>query len=199
MLLYHLLIDAAHGIIAKTILHICILAVSILVVKRLSRGIQMEFPERVFTEDEVRRARELVEKGYKHRLMITGSKQFKAEVKKALQLIETAGYYDFLRTYIREIQEIEGFSQLHEADVVIWANMQTFVDSVDAASYLVQKAHQMKDYLERRLYYGTGEISAIEKRLEFLGKLKERSSSQEIKRRCEELLKQWADTKMMFP
>ena len=159
----------------------------------------MEFPSRVFTEDEVRQARELVEHGYRHQLKIAGSSKFMREMKKVLKLIETAGYYEFLRTYIREIKEIEGLSQLHEADVVIWANMPMLADSVDAASYIVQKAQQMKDYLEGKLYYGTGEMSAIEKRLEFLAKLKERSQTQEVKRRCEELLKQWEDTKMMFP
>jgi len=159
----------------------------------------VEFPERVFTEEEVKKAKELIEKGYKHRLRIVGSTGFKREIKETLKLIKVAGYYDFLRTYIRQIEEIEGFSQLHEADVVIWANMQMLVDAVDAASYIVQKAQQMKDYLERKLYYGKGEISAIEKRIEFLEKLKEKTNSEDIKKRCEELLKRWADTKMMFP
>jgi len=159
----------------------------------------VEFPERVFTEEEVKRAKELIVKGYKHRLRIVGSPKFKREIEKALKLIKTAGYYDFLRTYIRQIQEIEGFSQLHEADVAIWANMPMLVDTVDAASYIVQKAQQMKDYLEGKLYYGIGEISAIEKRLEFLEKLKEKSNNQDVKKRCEELLKTWSETKMMFP
>jgi len=159
----------------------------------------VEFPERVFTEDEVKTAKELIEKGYKHRLKIVGSPKFKSKIEKTLKLIKTAGYHDFLRTYIRQIQEIEGFSQLHEADVTIWANMPMMADIVDAASYIVQKAQQMKDYLEGKLYYGTGEMSAIEKRLEFLEKLKEKSKNQDVKRRCEELLRQWADTKIMFP
>jgi len=159
----------------------------------------VEFPERVFTEEEVKRARELIEKGYKHRLRIVGSPKFKKEIEKALKLIKTAGYYDFLRTYIRQIEEIEGLSQLHEADVVIWANMPMLVDAVDAASYIVQKAQQMKDYIEGRLYYGVGEMSSIEKRLEFLKKLKEKTNSANVKKRCEELLKRWAETKMMFP
>lgn len=159
----------------------------------------MEFPERVFTEEEVKRAKELIEKGYKHRLRIVGSLGFKREIEKTLKLIKTAGYYDFLCTYIRQIQEIEGFSQLHEADAAIWANMPMLDDTVDAASYIVQKVQQMKDYLEGKLYYGTGEISAIEKRLEFLEKLKEKSKSQDVKKRCEDLLKRWFDTKMMFP
>jgi hypothetical protein len=159
----------------------------------------MEFPERVFTEEEVNQARELVDKGYKHKLHVTGSQEFKKKMTEVLDLIKTAGYYEFLTAYIREIKEIEGLSQLHEADVVIWANMQILVDPVDAASFIVQKSQQMKDYLEGRLYYGTGEMAAIEKRLEFLGKLRERSRSKEIKQKCDELLKQWEDTKMMFP
>lgn len=159
----------------------------------------MEFPERVFTEEEVKRARELIEKGYKHSLKVKGSTAFKREIEKTLKLVKTAGYYDFLRTYIRQIEEIEGFSQLHEADVAIWANMPMLVDAVDAASYIVQKAQQMKDYIDGKLYYGTGEMSAIEKRLEFLEKLKEKSKSHNVKKRCEELLKTWSETKMMFP
>jgi hypothetical protein len=159
----------------------------------------MEFPERVFTEEEVKQAKELIEKGYRHKLLVTGSQGFKKKMTKILDLIKTAGYYEFLTTYIREIKEIEGLSQLHEADVVIWANMQMLVDPVDAASYIVQKTQQMKDYLEGRLYYGAGETTAIQKRLEFLEKLKEKSQSKEVKRRSEDLLKQWEDTKMMFP
>ena len=159
----------------------------------------MEFPERVFTEDEVKQARELIEKGYRHKLQVTGSQEFKKKMTNVLSLTETAGYYEFLTTYIREIKEIEGLSQLHEADVVIWANMQMLVDPIDAASYIVQKVQQMKDYIEGRLYYGAGEMAAIEKRLEFLEKLKENSRSEEVKQRCDELLKQWEDTKMMFP
>lgn len=154
----------------------------------------MEFPERVFTEEEVARARGLIERGYRHNLSVEGSKEFMKKMEKALRLIETAGYYDFLRTYIKQIIEIEGFSQLHEADAAIWANMPMLDDVVDAASYMVQKAHQMKDYIEGRLYYGTGEIAAIEKRLEFLEALKEKSGSAFVRGRCEELLKRWADS-----
>jgi len=159
----------------------------------------LEFPERVFTEDEVKKARELIDKGYKHHLTIKGSAKFKNQLKKALEHIKTAGYYDFLRTYIRQIEEIEGFSQLHEADAAIWANMPMLVDLVDAASYIVQKAQQMKDYIEGRLYYGTGEMAAIEKRLEFLEKLKKQSNSKGVKKRCDLLLKKWSESHMMFP
>lgn len=159
----------------------------------------MEFPERVYTQEEVNTARELIEKGYKHTLSVEGSAQFRDKMAQVLDLIKTAGFYDFLRRYIRQIVEMEGFSQLHEADAAIWANMSMLIDLIDAASYVVQKAQQMKDYLEGNLYYGTGEIAAIEKRLEFIRKLKTESRNEEIQKRCEELLKKWADTKMQFP
>ena len=160
----------------------------------------MTFPERVYTQDEVTKARELIQKGYKHALKIEGDQQFKNKMDQVLDLVKTADYYDFLRTYIRQIVEMEGFSQLHEADAAIWANMSMLsLDPVDAASYVVQKAQQMKDYLEGNLYYGTGEIAAIEKRLEFIKTLKTKSENQKIKQRCEDLLKKWADTKIEFP
>lgn len=159
----------------------------------------MEFPTRVYTQEEVNIARELIQKGYKHTLRIEGTQLFKDKMARVLKLIRAADYYDFLRTYIRQIVEMEGFSQLHEADAAVWANMSTLVDPVDAASYIVQKAQQMRDYLEGNLYYGTGEMAAIEKRLEFINALKTKSSSEEIRKRCEELLKKWADAKMQFP
>jgi len=159
----------------------------------------LEFPKRVYTQEEVNKARELIQKGYKHTLKIEGSPQFKNKMKQVIELIKTADYYDFLRTYIRQIVEMEGFSQLHEADATIWANLSMLIDLVDAASYVMQKAQQMRDYLEGNLYYGTGEMVAIEKRLEFLKTLKVKSNSQEIRKRCEELLKKWAETKMQFP
>jgi len=158
----------------------------------------LEFPDRVYTQEEVEKARALIQKGYMHTLKIQGSPQFKDKMEQVLKLIKTAGYYDFLRTYIREIIEIEGFSQLHEADAVIWANMSMLTDLVDAASYTVQKTQQMKDYLEGNLYYGTGEKTALEKRLEFIKTLMGKSKSVEIQKKCEELLKEWDDAKIQF-
>jgi hypothetical protein len=157
------------------------------------------FPERVYTQEEVDKARELVQKGYKHALVIKGNEQFKDKMQQVMELIRVAGYYDFVRTYLREITEIEGFSQLHESDVALWANMSMLDDVVNAASYVVQKAQQMKDYLDGNLYYGAGEIAAIEKRLEFLKTLQIKSESKEVKARCEQLLKEWADTRLQFP
>jgi hypothetical protein len=164
-----------------------------------SCGSFLAFPERVYTQEEVDKARELVQKGYKHALVTEGSEQFKDKMQQVLELIKTADYYDFVRTYLRGIIEIQGFSQLHESDVALWANMSMLDDVVNAASYVVQKAQQMKDYLDGNLYYGTGEISAIEKRLEFLRTLASRSKSEEVKAKCEQLLKEWADTRLQFP
>jgi len=72
----------------------------------------LDFPKRIYTEEEVKKTRELVEKGYKHSLKSVGSLAFKEKVKQALELVKTAGYYDFLRTYIRTIKEIDGLTQL---------------------------------------------------------------------------------------
>lgn len=145
--------------------------------------------------DEVEKARALTRQGWKHRLKVKGSEEFRQKVKEALELIKTAGYYDFLRTYIRDIVEIEGFSQLREAEVAIWTNREILSDPIDAASFFIQKAQQMKDFLEDKPYYGgQGEISAVNKRLEFLGTLKTKSRQQSIKKRCEEILKNWADS-----
>ena len=145
--------------------------------------------------DEVEKARALIKQGWKHRLRVKGSEKFKQKVKEALRLVKTAGYYDFLRTYIHYIVEIEGFSQLREAEVAIWVNKEILSDPIDAASFFIQKAQQMKDFLEDKPYYGgQGEISAVNKRLEFLETLKTRSRKQNIKKRCEEILKNWADS-----
>ncbi len=140
-----------------------------------------------------------MQKGYKHVLVVQGSPQFKERMNQVIDLVKEAGFYEFLRTYIRGIVEIEGFSQLHEADAALWANMPMMSDLVNAASYVVQKAQQMKDYLEGNLYYEKGEARAIEKRLEFLKVLGSKSESPEIKERCEQLLKEWADTRFQFP
>lgn len=155
----------------------------------------MRYPKRVYTVNEVQKARDLIKQGWKHRLRVKGSQEFRQKTKETIHLVKTAGYYDFLRTYIREIVEIEGFSQLREAEVAIWANKEVLIDPVDAASFLIQKAQQMKDFLENKPYYGgQGEINAVNKRLEFLENLKTKSRQQNIEKRCEELLKNWADS-----
>ncbi|MFB0523279.1 MAG: hypothetical protein ACETV1_05925 [Candidatus Bathyarchaeia archaeon] len=157
----------------------------------------MKFPKRVYTIEEVKKARDAIENGHKHRLTVRGKREFKQKVKAALKLVKAAKYYDFVRTYIRGIQEIDGISQLREAEAAIWANNYVVADPLDAASFIVQKTQQMKDYIEGRLYYEMGEKRAVDKRIEFLKILEKRSRDQTIKERCQEILKRW--TEVPFP
>jgi len=155
----------------------------------------LEFPKRIYTTAEVKKAGELVKKGYKHRLRIKGSLIFKQKVKQTLKLVKTAGYYDFLRTYIRSIVEIDGFTQLREADAAIWANKYALENPVDAASLFVQKANHMKEYLEGKLYFGgAAETRSVQKRIEFLKVLKKKSRKIEVKEECERLLRSWSES-----
>jgi len=155
----------------------------------------MKFPERVYTKEEVEMARKAIESGHIHRLRIKGSKEFKQKVRTALKLIKTTKQYNFLRTYIREIKEINGLTQLREAEAAIWANKYAVKDPVDAASLFIQKAYQMKEYIEGKLYYGgEAEHRTTQKRIEFLEKLKKKTRKKEIRKRCEEILKAWEES-----
>ena len=153
----------------------------------------MNFPKRVYTVEEVRKARALIEKGYKHDLRVDGSSDFVGKVEEALELIKTAGYYDFLRTYIRTIREIDGLSQLREQDVAIWFHVRALDDPIDDAGFIIQKTQQMKDFVEGRLYYETGEVRAVNKRLEFVEALRDKTHDPAIKKKCEENLKKWKE------
>jgi len=158
----------------------------------------MHFPRRVYTVEEVKKARELTEQGWKHRLNVKGREEFRRRVKEVIGLVKEAGYYDFLRTYIREIVEIEGFSQLREAEVAIWVNVEILSDPIDAASFFIQKAQQMKDFLADKPYYGgLGEISAVNRRVEFLKALKIRSGRESVRKHCDDILKNWADSSFL--
>jgi len=159
----------------------------------------LDFPERVYTEDEVRKAKELVDKGYKHSISILGKLDFKQKVEKVLDLIKVAGYYEFFRTYIRSIIEIDGLTQLREADAAIWANEYAIKNPVDAASLFIQKANSMKEYVDGVLYYGgTAEKRSVEKRIEFLKVLKSKSDEKEIEAECERLLNLWHESSMVY-
>lgn len=159
----------------------------------------MEFPKRVYTKKEVKAAIDLIARGYKHELKVEGSPEFKVKVAQALELIKTAGYYDFLRTYIREIIEIDGLTQLRETEVAIWANKFAVENPVDAASLLIQKASQMKEYLEGELYYGgNAEKRSVEKRMEFLEVLKQKIQDENVKAECERLLQMWKDSSIAY-
>jgi hypothetical protein len=159
----------------------------------------LRFPERVYTEKEVKIARELTKKGYKHSLTVEGSTKFKQKVNQALELAKTAGYYEFLRTYIRQITEIDGLTQLRETEAVIWANKFAVENPVDAASLLIQKANHMKEYLEGELYYGgTAEKRSVEKRIQFLEVLKNKSQDENVKEECARLLQMWEDSALAY-
>ena len=154
----------------------------------------MDFPGRVYTEEEVGKVRKLVEKGYKHNLIFEGSPAFRQKVNRAIDLVKVAGYYDFLRTYIRVIREIDGLTQLRQADAAIWANVYAVENPVDAASVFVQKANQMKEYVEGKLYYGgAAEKRSDEKRIEFLKVLEAKTQETQVREECERILKQWSE------
>jgi hypothetical protein len=154
-----------------------------------------KFPKRIYTGEEVKKARELIKEGYRHRLSLKGSASFKQKVEQSLKLIRKAGYYEFLRTYIRRIVEIDGLTQLREAEAAIWANKYAVENPVDAASVFIQKANHMKEYLESKLYYGgEAEARSVKKRVEFLKELKEKSQEKKIKEECERLLKSWSES-----
>lgn len=159
----------------------------------------MSFPARIYTDEEVRRAKEFIDKGYKHRLRVKGSTVFRKKVRQALELVRAADYYTFLRTYIRGIDETDGLTQLRNADAVIWANRYAVESPVDAASVFVQKAYSMREYLELRRYYdGEAEKRSVEKRLEFINTLKNRSTEKEVIVECKRLLELWRDNSLVY-
>jgi hypothetical protein len=157
----------------------------------------LEFPERVYTEEEHKKAKQFIDSGYKHELTVTGDHAFTKKVHKALELLKTAGYYEFLRTYLREIKEIDGITQLRETEVAIWANKFAVDNPVDFASLLVQKAYHMKEYLEGELYYGgNSEKRTVQKRIEFLEVLKNKTADAAVKEECERLLEMWRESSL---
>ena len=110
----------------------------------------MSFPDRVYTTEEVKSAKALVDKGYKHNLTIEGSPDFMQKVNQIIELIKTADYFDFLRTYVRKIMEIDGISQLRETEVAIWASKFAVENPVDAASSVYSKSLPNERVLRRR-------------------------------------------------
>ena len=151
----------------------------------------LEFPERIYTLEEFRKARECVEGGYKHRLRVVGSPAFKGKVREMLSLIHKAGYYNYLRTYIRLIMEIDGVSQLREAEAIIWLNIYMVKEAVEGARFIVQKAEQMRDYLSGEQYYEMGELNAVKKSVEFLQTLMEKRIDKRLRNKCEETVRLW--------
>ena len=126
-----------------------------------------------------------------------GDEAFKEKISRILDLIKTAGYYDFFRTYLRCIKEIDGITQLRETEVAIWANKFAVENTVDAASLFIQKAYHMQQYIDGELYYGgTSEKKTVEKRVEFLKALQSKTDEQEVKDECERLLQLWAESSL---
>jgi hypothetical protein len=159
----------------------------------------VSFPDRVYTTEEVKSAKALVDQGYKHNLTVEGTPEFTQKVNQALELIKTADYYDFLRTNIRKIMEIDGITQLRETEVAIWAGKFAVENPVDAASLFIQKAYHMKEYLEGELYYGgNAEKRSVAKCIEFLQTLKDKTSDKAVKEECERLLEMWKDSSLAF-
>jgi len=157
----------------------------------------MSFPEKVYTAQEVKTAKKLIDQGYKHELTVEGTEEFKQKISRILELVKTAGYYDFLRTYIRQIIEIDGLTQLRETEAAIWANKFAVENPVDAASLFIQKTYHMKQYLDGELYYGgSSEKLTVEKRVAFLEELKNKTAEKEVKDECEKLLKMWEESSL---
>jgi hypothetical protein len=157
----------------------------------------MNFPERVYTEEEHKQAKQLIDAGYKHELTVQGDMAFVEKVNQALDLAKAAGCYDFLRTYLRQIIEIDGITQLRETEVAIWANKFAVENAVDFASLLVQKAHHMKEYLDGELYYGgASEKRTVQKRIEFLELLKSKTTDEAVRAECERLLEMWRESSL---
>ena len=151
---------------------------------------EMAFPERLITEEEIRRARELIEAGYRHDIRVEGSEGFIKAVGEALELIREAGdaYWDMVRAYIRSIIEIKGFSQLRPDEACLWLSPETVENPVLAASFIVQKAVQMKNYIEGRPFYGHRcEMETTRIRYDFIRALRERTKDERIRRLCDEV------------
>ena len=157
----------------------------------------MSFPEKIYTVQEVKTAKKLIDQGYKHELTVKGTEEFKLKISRILELVKTAGYYDFLRTYIRQIIEIDGLTQLRETEAAIWANKFAVENPVDAASLFIQKTYHMKQYLDGELYYGgSSETLTVEKRIGFLEELKNKTAEKAVKDECERLLKMWEESSL---
>ena len=153
----------------------------------------LRFPNRIYTIEEFLRARKSIEEGHIHRLRVIGPAHFKVKIKEALTLIKKAKYYRFLRTYIRKLCEIEGMSQLREAEASLWLNKHIINNPIECARFIIQKAYQMKAYLDGKKYYLKGEIPAINESIVFLERLEEKLINTQMKRKCKESIKLWTE------
>jgi len=147
------------------------------------------FPERLLTEEEIRRALELIRSGHRHDIAIRGSEEFVEAARRALELVELAGQGDLVRAYIRSLVEVEGFCQLRTEEASIWMNIEALRNPVLAASFIYQKALQMKRYLEGQPYYGPKcDLELSRARYEFVRALRERCEDEDVRELCDEIL-----------
>ena len=159
----------------------------------------MDFPERIYTTEEHKKAKKLIDQGYKHSLSAEGSLDFRQKVYRVLELVKIADYYESMRPYIRKIIEIDGLTQLRETEAAIWANKFAVENPVDAASLFVQKTFHMKQYIDGEVYYGgSAEKRSVEKRMEFLETLKSKSREKDVIEECERLLQMWKDSSLAY-
>lgn len=156
----------------------------------------LDFPSHVYTLDEFNAARQAIAGGHKHKLRVTGSQSFRQGIRRILSFIALAGYSDYLRTYIREIKEIEGLGQLREAEATIWLNSLHLADPIEGARFVIQKASQMQAYLEGKPWYILGELPAVRASIEFLRRLSIRLRDPEKKARCDETIRKWTEDKV---
>jgi hypothetical protein len=157
------------------------------------------FPQRIYTAEEVERARRLAASGFKHRLVLKGSPDFQRAAKAALAHVKTAGFYDFVKTYIRQIVEIDGFSQLRDDEAAIWVNTPLLANPIEAAGFIVQKAYLMQEFLNGRPHFGgAAEAKSVEKRVAFLRALAANSPSPAVREECKQMLKRWAESGLAF-
>ena len=162
-------------------------------------AVLLSFPQKLYTTEEIHVAKELINQGYKHDLIVDGTVDFKVKVNQAIAYLKTAGYYDFFRTYIKEITEIDGLTQLRETEISIWTNQYAVENPVDAASLLVQKAYSMQEYLDGEIYYGgNAEKRSVIKRVEFLQALKEKTLVSAVEQECQRLLDLWSESALSF-
>ena len=156
----------------------------------------MNFPERIYTLDELKEARAAIAGGYKHDIRVVGDLQFKDKISLISDLIKLAGYWELLKTFIREIRLTEGVSQLRETEASIWLNQMTLENPIEGARFIMQKAFQMQSYIEGNEWYIMGELPAVKKSICFLEELKSRLQDAELKAKCSQILDEWTVDKV---
>ena len=157
----------------------------------------VNFPRRIYTLDEFDAARKAIALGKKHHLRVRGSSEFKRKVEEILVLIKVAGYSDLLRKHIRCISEVEGVSQLREADSAIWLNLYVVKEPFEGARFVIHKAEQMMYNLEGKLNYIDTELQSVKQSVEFLERLENNLKDSNLKEKCKEVLSRWKEDKVL--